>query len=280
VVIPAHDEAGVIDRALASLRRDPAWVDLDIVVVCNGCRDDTARRARAHGVRVVETTVASKAVALDLGDRAVTAFPRLYLDADVAVGPGAVTALLDRLDATGAPVGSLEVRFEAPGAGRLARWYLDVWTSSPHFGPGHVGAGLYALSAEGRSRFGRFPPEEVADDLFVMRRFEPDERVTGAGWFAPLAPATLGDIARVRRRQLRARWALARVVADGQLVAAEPVEAGRGWMVRLLRRPLRWPALATFVAVTAWADLTARLQERRSQAALWERDRSTHGSTP
>jgi hypothetical protein len=191
-----------------------------------------------------------------------------------------VSSLLDRLDATRAPAGSLEVRFEAPGAGRLARWYLDVWTSSPHFGPGHVGAGLYALSAEGRGRFGRFPSDEVSDDLFVMRRFAPEERVRADGWFAPLAPATVADIVRVRRRQLRARWALARAVADGEVAAAEPVEAGRGWMVRLLRRPPRWPALATFVAVTAWADLTARVQERRSEATTWERDRSTHGSTP
>ena len=276
-MIPAHDEAAVIDRALTSLRADPSWHDLEVVVVCNGCHDDTASRARAHGAQVVETQVASKAVALDLGDRTATAFPRLYLDADVAVGPGAVTALLDCLDASGAAAGSLHVRFDAPGAGRLARWYLRVWSASPHFGPGHLGAGLYALSATGRARFGRFPADEVSDDLYVMRRFTGAERVTADGWFAPLAPATVGDLVRVRRRQLRARWALARQVEQGELLAAEPIEAGRHWLLRLAGRPTWWPALGTFVAVTAWVQVTARAQERRAAPATWERDDSAHG---
>jgi hypothetical protein len=280
VVIPAHDESAVIDRALHALRADPAWDDLEVVVVCNGCRDDTARRARAHGVSVVETPVASKAVALDLGDRTATVFPRLYLDADVAVGPGGVSSLLDCLEATGAPVGSLQVRFEAPGASRLARWYLEVWSASPHFADRHVGAGLYALSSEGRARFGRFPSDEVSDDLFVMRRFAASERVTADGWFAPLAPATVGDVVRVRRRQLRARWALARAVERGEVAAAEPVEGGRGWLAHLARRPSWWPALATFVVVTGWAQVTARARERRAGVPVWERDRSAHGTEP
>jgi glycosyltransferase involved in cell wall biosynthesis len=280
VVIPAHDEAAVIDRALAALRADPAWDDLEVVVVCNGCHDDTAARARAHGARVVETEVASKSVALDLGDRTATAFPRLYLDADVAVGPGAVTALLDCLDVSGAPAASLRVRFDAPGAGRLARWYLQVWSASPHFGSGHLGAGLYALSAAGRARFGRFPADAVSDDLFVMRRFAPAERATADGWFAPLAPATVGDIVRVRRRQMRARWALARQVEVGELVAVEPVEDGRRWLLRLAGQPTWWPPLATFVAVTAWVEATARRQERQAAPATWERDGSTHGPSP
>jgi glycosyltransferase involved in cell wall biosynthesis len=280
VVIPAHDEAAVIDRALDALRADPAWDDLEVLVVCNGCHDDTAARARSHGAQVVETEVASKSSALDLGDRNATVFPRLYLDADVAVGPGAVTALLDCLDASGAPAASLTVRFDAPGAGRFARWYLRVWSASPHFGPGHLGAGLYALSESGRARFGRFPTDAVSDDLFVMRRFAPGERATADGWFAPLAPATVGDIVRVRRRQLRARWALARQVEEGELVAVEPVEDGRRWLVRLAGQPTWWPALATFVAVTAWVEATARVHERRSAPATWERDDSTHGAGP
>ncbi len=56
VVIPAHDEAAVIGRCLDALFTGFEPGELDVVVVCNGCTDDTASAARAsgHPVRVVE----------------------------------------------------------------------------------------------------------------------------------------------------------------------------------------------------------------------------------
>lgn len=284
VIIPAHDEAAAIDRVLESLQTDAAWEDLEVVVVCNGCRDDTATRATAYGpvVGVVETPVASKANALNLGDRVATTFPRVYLDADVVLSPGGISALVDTLDATGQPVGALPIRFDMAGAGRLARWYHETWSSSPHFGSGHVGAGLYALSAAGRARFDEFPGGAIdsADDLFVMRLFQAAERAVAPGWFAPGLPRTVRDVIRVRRRHLRARRVLVRAVDDGTVPAAEPVEAGRSWLLQLARRPRRWPALATFVAVTGWADVSGRWREWRGAAATWERDASTHDPAP
>lgn len=276
VVIPAHDEAALIDRTLASLRQDPAWDELEVVVVCNGCADDTAARARVHDVRVVETAVASKSAALDLGDAVASAFPRIYLDADAVVSPGGLSALVAALASSGARVGGLAVRIDARGAGRLARWYHEAWSACPHFTDRHVGAGLYALSAEGRGRFDRFPPDAVPDDLFVLRLFAPEERVVADGWFAPAVPRTAADLVRVRRRHLRARWALATAVAAGELPAAEPTEAGRRWIASLLRDPRRWPAVATFVTITGWAQLTARRLDRRAASVEWERDRSSH----
>jgi glycosyltransferase involved in cell wall biosynthesis len=280
VVIPAHDEAATIDRTLLALQADPAWDDLEVVVVCNGCRDDTAARAAAHGpvVQVVETPVASKAAALNLGDRAATAFPRIYLDADVEVSPGAISSLVRALAVTGMPMAGLPVRFDTSSAGRVARAYLEAWSSCPHFGAGHVGAGLYALSREGRGRIGPFPDDEVdlADDLWVMRSFEYDERTTTEGWCRPGLPSTVRDVVRVRRRHLRARRALARAVARGDLAVAEPLEQGRRWLLDLAREPRRWPSLLAFVVITSWAELTGRWQERRGRAITWERDSSTH----
>lgn len=55
VIVPAHDEAAVIDRCLASLQRLdwPAgcW---RLLVIADNCSDDTAARARAAGARVLE----------------------------------------------------------------------------------------------------------------------------------------------------------------------------------------------------------------------------------
>ena len=49
VIIPAHNEAAVIARCLDTLLEPPRPDRLDVVVVANGCTDDTADRARAFG---------------------------------------------------------------------------------------------------------------------------------------------------------------------------------------------------------------------------------------
>lgn len=66
IVIPAHNEGQVIGRLLDSLLAGPAEDETDIVVVCNGCTDDTAQIAAARGprVRVVDIPTPSKHAAL------------------------------------------------------------------------------------------------------------------------------------------------------------------------------------------------------------------------
>lgn len=55
VVVPAHNEAAVIERTVASLRRLDWPVDrYRILVVADNCTDDTANLARAAGAKVLE----------------------------------------------------------------------------------------------------------------------------------------------------------------------------------------------------------------------------------
>ena len=85
VVIPAHNEEAVIGRCLQNLLEGAEPDELEFVVVGNGCKDATATAARSFGppVRVIETPVASKSNALNLGDAAAQIFPRAYIDADI-----------------------------------------------------------------------------------------------------------------------------------------------------------------------------------------------------
>ena len=72
VVIPAFNEAAVIGRTLRSvltaIDREPG----EVLVVCNGCHDETAKIAAGFGdrVRVFELEQGSKTAALNLGDEA------------------------------------------------------------------------------------------------------------------------------------------------------------------------------------------------------------------
>jgi glycosyltransferase involved in cell wall biosynthesis len=99
VVIPAHNEQDVIARCLEALTPVSGLEPLEVVVVCNGCDDRTAEVARTFDVQVVETSIASKTAALNLGDARVAGFPRFYVDADVVVSADAVrriAAVLER----------------------------------------------------------------------------------------------------------------------------------------------------------------------------------------
>ena len=100
IVVPAHNESSVIARTLSTWSGDPDLRELDVVVVCNGCTDDTAELARRFGpmVHVVETEVASKTHAMNLGDHAARTFPRIYVDADIVIAPDAIRALKRRLE--------------------------------------------------------------------------------------------------------------------------------------------------------------------------------------
>ncbi len=49
---PAHNEAAVIERCLGAILADAPPGTPEIIVVCNGCTDDTAARARKFGAGV------------------------------------------------------------------------------------------------------------------------------------------------------------------------------------------------------------------------------------
>ena len=103
VVIPAHDEQAVIGRCLRALADGTRDGELDVIVVANGCHDDTAAAAKAEGATVIETPVGGKANALRIGDARCTVFPRLYLDADSELTGTAVKAMVAALAEHGAP---------------------------------------------------------------------------------------------------------------------------------------------------------------------------------
>lgn len=268
VVVPAHDEERVLPRLLARIAGDPR---LEVVVVANGCSDRTARIAREAGVAVVELAEGSKPAALDAGDAAATVFPRAYVDADVDVDADTLVALADRLRRGPELVASPRLRLDLAGATRLVRAYYAVWELSAFRRRGHIGSGIYAVSAEGRARFGGFP-RVIGDDRYVQGRFHPDERATVDAPFTVRPPRTIPALLARGARIAAGNRELERAGLAG--FAPTRGASLRELLGVVVKRPGLWGPFLVYAGVQLRTGARAARKLRTAPTA-WDRDETS-----
>lgn len=277
IVIPAHNEAAVIADTLRVMTAGASPGEVEVIVVCNGCTDDTARIARAFGrsVKVIETEVGSKTHALNMGDAAASGFPRVYADADIELSLDAIRRLVAVLKnehiLAAAPVPK---DLFLPGTSWAVRAYYRMWMALPYIQEGMMGAGVYAVNERGRRRFGAFP-DIIADDGYVRLQFMPDERVEVKDAYAVVkAPRKLADLVRIKTRsrlgfyQLRQRFPelFRRETSSKNYSSA---------LLSVLLRPILWWAAGPYLLVNLMARLRAKRQLRKLHRYVWERDDSS-----
>jgi len=276
IVIPAHNEAQVIGRLLDSLLADSPEDDTDIVVVCNGCTDDTAQVAAARGprVRVVEIPVPSKHVALRAGDDHARGFPRVYVDADVVLAGADVAALTEPLDdeASGILATAPERQIPLAACAWRVRAYYQVWQRLPAVREGLFGRGVIAVSKAGHARIAALPPL-MADDLAASLAFAPEERlVVDAARVVVQPPRTWPDLI---KRRIRAAVSTAQV-EQHQPPQEASARTSKADLIALLRgEPKLFPDVAVFVAAAVVARRKAEKAIREQDFGTWLRDESS-----
>ena len=113
-----------------------------------------------------------------------------------------------------------------------------------------IGVGVYALSEDGRRRFGAFP-DVIADDGYVRMLFGSSERVRVDD--APVrvyAPERLSDLVRIKTRSRLGRYELRQRFPD--LSARErTTKSYRQAVLDVVVRPWLWPAAIVYAAVRA-----------------------------
>lgn len=208
ILIPASNEAAHIGACLEAVLHSEGLGTAQIVVAANGCSDDTAAIAtnfedattqKGWTLTVLDLPAIGKIGALNAADTAATFETRAYLDADVVVDRELFAQLAQAL--------ATEVPRYASGRLRLCRaktWatraYARTYSKVPFVTEGVPGAGLFAVNAAGRARWGVFP-DIISDDTFVRLSFAPEERTrVAAGYDWPLVEG-FAALVRVRRRQ-------------------------------------------------------------------------------
>ncbi|NMO57803.1 glycosyltransferase family 2 protein [Actinoplanes sp. TBRC 11911] len=277
VVIPAHNESLVIGRLLRALLEGARPGEIQVIVVPNGCTDDTAGVAASFGpaVEVVALEQPGKYAALRAGDDRATGDEVIFLDADVELGIADLRALAAGLREPGVLATAPDRTVDTGRSSWLVRWYYDIWQELPGVREGLFGRGVIAVGPVARERL-RAVPDVMGDDLAASVAFAPAERrVVPGARVVVHAPRTLGDLLRRRVRS---------VTATTQLQAAMPgtVDAARTSKADLLgivrRHPPAAPKLAAFLAVTVITRWRARRPIRSGDFTTWLRDESSRAT--
>jgi hypothetical protein len=274
VIVPAHNEERVLGRLLDVLCPEDATDDIRVLVVCNGCTDDTAGIAGAvPGVEVLQTPVASKSGALRLGDEAAGEdFPRVYIDADVEIDRAGVHALATAFADPAVLAAAPQRHLPRERSMWAVRWYYDVWERLPSVRSGLFGRGVVALSAAGHRRIATFPGL-MSDDLAMSSAFTEAERLIVRGSQVTVhPPRTWADLL---RRRIRAVTGTAQAYQGGAELAVDSrttlSELGR----LLAGTPMLAPKMLVFVTVALLARRRAATTIRNEDFTTWLRDESS-----
>lgn len=234
-IFAVHNGAAQVEARLANL----AALDyppglLDIVVVCDGCEDDSAARCRRHSderVRVIEgVRRRGKAACLNDAVAAARGEVLLMLDVRQRLEPQALRELVADLADPAVGVVGGELCFEDAQTGFArsvdAYWRYETLIRRSESASGSMIGVSGALYAMRREVFQPLPDGTVLDDVLVPMR------AARAGWrvvFEPRArawdrPST--QPAQERRRKIRT------LAGNFQLVQLAP------WLLQPARNPL------------------------------------------
>lgn len=204
IIVTAHNAAGTLKACLETILGGAAPNELEVVVVCYACSDNSAEIARNFGkqVKVFETKSPSKTAALNLADKSATAFPRFYVDSHALLNIDAirkVTNILRTSEMVEAAAPAINI--DISESSWFVRAYYQIWLQRDRVRYGLMGSGVFAVSEVGHSRFHKFPVV-MAEDLYVRLHFHQRNRRTITGCtFKIKAPNRLVDVFHQRVRQ-------------------------------------------------------------------------------
>ena len=209
VLIPAHNEADWLPACLDALcAADPVAGPVEVIVVANGCTDDTAElarkkapafEARGWALRVLELAQGSKLGALNAGEAAARGAVLVYLDADVLVSPPLLAQLAEAL-AEDAPRYASGMPQVTTSGDWVTRHYTRFWQTTGFMTHGVPGFGVFAMNRAGRARWREWP-DIISDDTFARLNFRPEERIAVPAPYAWPMIEGFAPLVRVRRRK-------------------------------------------------------------------------------
>ncbi len=267
VIIPAHNEASVIQACLDSIVSQEG-VDT-IIVACNGCHDNTADIVRQHYPDVIclDIDKPSKTNALNEAEKHIDSFPVFYLDADTVISPDTVSIITDYFIQNNVLLAAPTPRINTENSSWLVRQYYKIWINLPYIKDGVIGTCSFIMNEKGRKRFDKFP-NIINDDGFVRCCFDSHERENIEGTSIHIkAPKTIFSLIKIKTR---AR--LGNMQLEASRLCARPKQANYSSSMKekLLSKDFIPTVVYIFIALII--RLRAKRQFKQIATYVWEKD--------
>ena len=123
-VVPAREETAYLPSTLSSIRDQTTDREYETVVVVGGRRDGTAEIAREHGARVYRQAGRGIGDARHLGAEHACGDWLAFVDADTALDPAYLDAMLAHVEREGLDAASSRCRMTGPRRAKLMEWTI------------------------------------------------------------------------------------------------------------------------------------------------------------
>jgi len=275
IIIPAYNEETFITKTLVTLLGDDNLNNIELLVICNGCNDQTFSKtqsfinANALSLKykkidflLLETAKASKTNALNIGINNSHALIKVLMDADIQICGKDVNLLINELKNKKLEAISPRVKFSFDKSSFLVRQYYRV-ASLSFYNVNTRLSNVIALSEAGINKITPLP-NVVADDEYIRRQFSENERsVSQHCYLIFLCAKTLKDLIQVLTRVERGNVQLNRYY---KVRHSEKAKQGY-YKLPILHFP-------TFILIKFIVKIRARIQFSQGRINQWERDES------
>jgi len=274
VIVPAHNEATVIEDCLNSIVNQ-SGID-HIIVPCNGCTDNTVEivKDKFPGVVCLDIKKPSKTNALNVAEQKAqelgVSYPIFYIDADTKLSSNCIPlitqAMADNTILLSAPTPIIDTQKSS----WLVKTYYNVWTSLPYIKEGVIATCSFIVSEQGRQRFDKFA-DVIGDDGFIRCHFKNSEiaNIEGAEIYIT-APRDFYSLLKIKTR---ARLGNMELIAKKKCPVIEKKNYGNVMKKKLLSKELIPTTI--YIAIASIIRLRAKAQFKKIQSYQWEKDTSS-----
>ena len=274
VIVPAHNEATVIEDCLNSIITQ-SGVD-HIIVPCNGCTDNTVEivKNKFPNVICLDIKKPSKTNALNVAEQKAQelgiSYPIFYIDADTKLSRNCIPLITQAMSDGTVLLSAPTPIINTQKSSWLVKTYYKVWTSLPYIKEGVIATCSFIVSEQGRQRFKQFA-DVIGDDGYIRCHFKNSEiaNIKGAEIYIT-APRDFYSLIKIKTR---ARLGNMELVAKKKCPIIEKKNYGSVMKQKLLSKD--FIPTAIYIIIASIIRLRAKSQFKKIQSYQWEKDTSS-----
>jgi len=274
VIVPAHNEASVIEDCLDSIVNQDG-ID-HIIVPCNGCTDNTAEivQSKYPNVICLDIEKPSKTNALNVAEQKAqdlgVTYPIFYIDADTQLSENCIPHIIQKLKNSETKLAAPTPIIDTRKSSWLVQTYYRVWTQLPYIKEGVIATCSFIVTEEGRKRFNVFA-DVINDDGFIRCHFKNKEisNIKGTEIYIT-APRDIFSLIKIKTR---ARLGNMELIARNKCPIQETKNYGNVMKERLFSK--QFFSTSVYILIALAIRIRANQQFKTLSSYQWEKDTSS-----